>query len=176
MDCSDCHEVIEKLNAYLDGELPSRAGAEVRDHLAACARCTAELEKLQRLNRALDELQGMVPPAQFPSRIRELALSRRQAADGSFALPDDLDEAGSLRRTRRALLSRVLTRVAAGVLVAGGLWMGLSLGGGLGTMQAAAAEAEQSQPDVIALQVHALSVLPEDSMAGDYVSFVSENE
>ena len=35
----DCHDVMKRLWAYLDGELPPEAVGEVREHLAVCARC-----------------------------------------------------------------------------------------------------------------------------------------
>jgi mycothiol system anti-sigma-R factor len=35
----DCHGVMKQLWEYLDGELPPAEAAQVRDHLAMCARC-----------------------------------------------------------------------------------------------------------------------------------------
>jgi len=172
----DCHEVSRRLNAYLDGELLSQAGEEVRDHLAACARCAAEFEQMKQLNHALDALQGMVPPAYFPSRLRQLASSRQRKAYNlrSGAATEASETAGTGRR--RSAFSRVLVRAAAGLLVAAGLWVGVTMGGALASTDAASSQVEETQPDAIDLQVHALSVLPAGSVAGDYVALVSESE
>jgi anti-sigma factor RsiW len=163
----DCREVSQKLNAYLDGALLSQAGEEVRDHLAACASCAAELEQLKRLNHALDALQGMVPPAYFSCRLRELASSRAGAG---------FERGAAVRPYRRAAFSRVLARVAAGLLIVAGLWMGLTMGGTLGSTDAASVGVEEVQTDELDMQVYALSVSPAESVAGAYISLVSETE
>jgi len=165
----DCHEISQKLNAYLDGELLPQAGEEVRGHLAACARCAAELEQLKRLNHALDVMEGMVPPADFSSRLRELASSGSRARRGLEECPAPMAE-------RRVAFRRVLARVAAGLLVAAGLWTGLTLGGALSLNDAASAEVEEVQTAADDMQVHALSVSPAGSVTGAYISFASETE
>ncbi len=45
-----CHEVVELLSAYYDGELPPDKVAAVKEHVAVCTVCTAELETLHKLS------------------------------------------------------------------------------------------------------------------------------
>ena len=38
----DCQHVMRRLWAYVDGELPEPEVAELREHLAVCARCSPQ--------------------------------------------------------------------------------------------------------------------------------------
>lgn len=50
------HLTEDQLNQMLDGELDRHTEATARQHLAACARCRAELDALRRLFAELDAL------------------------------------------------------------------------------------------------------------------------
>jgi len=56
MSCSDhdhdCREVLERIHAYLDGELDAAELHRIHDHLQRCASCLAELDA-DRLLKAL---------------------------------------------------------------------------------------------------------------------------
>ena len=159
----DCREASEMFGAYLDGELMSQAGEGVRDHLAACPRCAADLAQLKRLNHVLDALEGMAAPANFSSRVRAAAASHRVAR-----------EAGPQPAFGPA--RRVLMQVAAGVMIAAGLWVGVTMGGAMGLSAPASATAEEAQSDELDLQVNALAAAPAGSVAGTYLAFASESE
>jgi hypothetical protein len=45
MKCETCQSILEE---YFDGELPSKAGTEVRAHLASCPACAAELAEMRQ--------------------------------------------------------------------------------------------------------------------------------
>lgn len=52
------------------GELDAERAASVRDHVAACPACAAELSALERDMAALDALPELEPPAEVTERIR----------------------------------------------------------------------------------------------------------
>ena len=66
----DCHEVLDRLYEYLDGELTDVRAAEVKAHLADCAPCLAIsgfeaafirfLEARTRARRAPPELRKRI--------------------------------------------------------------------------------------------------------------------
>jgi anti-sigma factor RsiW len=67
VECSTEHPLI---NAYLDGELSVLEVAELQRHLAFCERCSAELEGLGRVRRALAEWRAapVTVPVGFAAR------------------------------------------------------------------------------------------------------------
>lgn len=67
------------LGAYRDGELQARRNQQVEAHLARCAACRAELERLQTLAvllQASPAAQGLIPPERFVAQVG-LRLPRR---------------------------------------------------------------------------------------------------
>ena len=74
-----CSEYIDRLNAYLDGELDAAGAAEFERHLQTCSQCTATLSadralrnalaKAQLYERAPSSLRDSLP-AQIPSPAR----------------------------------------------------------------------------------------------------------
>lgn len=45
----DCQEALERLEAYLDGELPESVVPKLQEHLAACYPCTDRVDFEQQL-------------------------------------------------------------------------------------------------------------------------------
>jgi anti-sigma factor RsiW len=91
------------LQAYFDGELDESRRSELELHLRDCPSCTAELARLQAISR-------MIASAPSP-RLSQIGLYR---------LHNQLDQAmeeGVLR------IVRVLSAIAACVLVAGSAWL-----------------------------------------------------
>lgn len=79
-----CHE-SDRIQDYLDGELPATDAARVREHLTTCDRCAAEVALYRRVFASLDDAPLFEPPPAvtervlarvLPSRIRR----RRRAA------------------------------------------------------------------------------------------------
>jgi hypothetical protein len=71
--------VIAWLGAYHDGELRGRRVQQVEAHLAGCATCRAELEKLRELSALLGESpppSDLTPPERFVAQVG-LRLPRR---------------------------------------------------------------------------------------------------
>jgi len=70
------------LEAYHDGELKGRRLEQVEAHLAVCAACRAELEKLQALTAMLQTnppASNLMPPERFVAQVG-LRLARRPVA------------------------------------------------------------------------------------------------
>ncbi len=92
-----------QLDAYCDGELPSDQRAEIERHLETCAACTAQIEQIHGLSRAFAE--------STPPRLSQIGLHRLHAR------LDLLVDRGFIR------LARVLSGVAASVLLFGTAWL-----------------------------------------------------
>lgn len=71
-DCANV-EMREALPELLHGRLDAYHAARVREHVAGCAECSAELELLERVRRAY-----MAPPAVDTARIVQSLPTRRQ--------------------------------------------------------------------------------------------------
>lgn len=80
----------DRMDLYLEGELPRPERTEFERHLAACPACRLELEDRRLLGRALTEL----PPIEVPESFVKTVLAR-------------------LPRAPRSGISRVLAAVAA---------------------------------------------------------------
>jgi anti-sigma factor RsiW len=74
------HHVERQLSAYLDRELAPEEEAAVRQHLAGCAACRQELDRLSALKRMLAALPERPLPEGFWSALRrELQRGSRPA-------------------------------------------------------------------------------------------------
>lgn len=97
------------VSAYFDGELDEARTREVEGHLSSCAACAAELESLRRMSNVLSGWSAPEMPGDVLARLHEAVAGEAAAA-----------ERGVLR------LARVLSGVAAAVMVAGTLWLSMS--------------------------------------------------
>jgi len=96
---------LDKLSAYLDGELSERESARLEAHLADCGRCRAELDALRKLDRLLDRVEPVEAPEGFESKL-DARLERRR---------DRIVRIDRLRSARR-----ILAAVAASVVLVAG--------------------------------------------------------
>lgn len=74
---------VERLAAYLDGELSARDRSEVEAHLGGCAACARQLEELAAVDAAVRDLPADAPPGyfeSFPARVRARVGSRPRRA------------------------------------------------------------------------------------------------
>ena len=58
----DCHEIQERLSAFIDGDLDPAEQAEVRAHVESCRACRGLAQDLTRLRDAAGALGGVRPP------------------------------------------------------------------------------------------------------------------
>ncbi len=49
----DCHEVMDRFDSYLDGDLDAQTAARFEHHLHSCSDCAAEHAVAERMNQAL---------------------------------------------------------------------------------------------------------------------------
>ncbi len=66
---SNEHLSAERLQAFLEGELPRRKHARVEEHLTGCARCSAECATWRVLFQDLDDLISHQPHEGFGARV-----------------------------------------------------------------------------------------------------------
>ena len=67
----------EKLDAYLDGELPAAEARAVGEHLRGCATCAAEgLRRVQQKRAVQAAGQRFVPNPAFRARIEKSIAAR----------------------------------------------------------------------------------------------------
>lgn len=74
-----CSKIIGQLPGYLDGALPSRTRARVREHLEDCAGCREQLERYQKLAKLLSRMAATAPPDDLPLRIRVAVAQARES-------------------------------------------------------------------------------------------------
>jgi len=68
-----CDKICERLGAYFDGEVPPEEDARIREHVAVCAVCSAELDDLRMVSESLTPEGGIeVPEELWPSIERRL--------------------------------------------------------------------------------------------------------
>jgi anti-sigma factor RsiW len=73
----NCHKVLSRLHAYLDGEASEKLMMEMGEHLRACPSCRAQVERIRQTGAVLDSLSVPPLPHAFASRVVEQA--RRKA-------------------------------------------------------------------------------------------------
>ena len=73
-----CDVVVERLSAYLDGDLGPAACARIRGHAGTCRRCTALIEDLQK-TAGVCRRAGREP---LPAAVRARARARMRALLG----------------------------------------------------------------------------------------------
>ena len=93
------HLSTERIQAFLDGDVPSRERRRVEEHLGSCARCAEELATWRVLFEDLDELRSHRPSTDFHSRVMsgvrvpvELPVAARVRAWLASLLPGDRPE------------------------------------------------------------------------------------
>src|SRR5271170_3014585 len=75
-----CDTWTEKIDAYLDGELPAAETRALSEHLQGCAACAAaSLSKLQQKLAVRAAGQRFTPSAAFRARIQQRIAARRPA-------------------------------------------------------------------------------------------------
>jgi anti-sigma factor RsiW len=87
-DITGCEMWIEKLDAYVDAELPAADERALVEHMQSCSVCAAESLKKVQLKRAV-HLAGMrfVPDPAFRARIQAKVAARQPARWNRFWLP-----------------------------------------------------------------------------------------
>ncbi len=142
-----CADVLERLEAYVDGELGEAEAATVEAHLDGCAACTAEYRlasTVRRELRAFPELDA--PPAVLESLLKEAERARRPLP---FRVP--------VPAPRRAWASLAAAVFATAVLGASLWWGALRQAPGVapavppeGGQRTATVDPEAADPEAVA--------------------------
>ena len=67
-----CNKVSRNLSAYMDGEFPRGLRQKVESHLTVCSKCSAELSRLEELNReAKRSLERVLGGRESPPGLRQ---------------------------------------------------------------------------------------------------------
>jgi anti-sigma factor RsiW len=83
-----CETWTEKLDAYLDGELPAGEERELGKHLQSCSACAAESLSRMQLKRTIQAAgQRFTPDAAFRARIQKSIVAKQPARWNPFWLP-----------------------------------------------------------------------------------------
>jgi anti-sigma factor RsiW len=83
-----CDAWTEKLDAYLDGELPAAEARALGEHLKGCAACAAESLSRVQQKRALHTAgQRFIPDPAFRARLQQSIAPRRPARWNRFWFP-----------------------------------------------------------------------------------------
>lgn len=81
-----CENIQPLLSGYLDAELPHDDRARVEAHLAQCAQCTKELEDLNGLVAAADQMRFAEPPDEVWDAFTENVYNRLGKRTGFLLL------------------------------------------------------------------------------------------
>ncbi len=77
----NCEELHPRLLDFVDGDMPPQQKAAVRDHLAECPACRAEVDQLRAGHRAVRAAVGQLAPRQrylTAERLEMLTAARRR--------------------------------------------------------------------------------------------------
>lgn len=66
-----CDELLDRLFAYVDKELPAEELRAIAEHLEACPPCEAE----RRIHERIKEMVSFCPSEQAPQHLRERILA-----------------------------------------------------------------------------------------------------
>jgi|WetSurMetagenome_2_1015567.scaffolds.fasta_scaffold38636_2 anti-sigma factor RsiW len=73
----NCKEILSRLHAYVDGELPARLMREMEEHLGVCPSCRSQVERIRQMDNMLDSMS--VPPLPEGFSARVMAEARKRA-------------------------------------------------------------------------------------------------
>lgn len=73
----DCDWYDERLEPWLDGDLPGNEAAALETHLAACQRCRREAGRARRIQSGLRGLEQPACPDNVPARLAARTRNRR---------------------------------------------------------------------------------------------------
>jgi len=73
----NCKNVLSRLQAYVDGEMPAKLMCEIEEHLNSCSSCHSQVEHIRQVGELLDSLSVPTLPQGFSARV--MAEARRRA-------------------------------------------------------------------------------------------------
>lgn len=74
----NCNSIESRLSSYIDGELSGHESLTVRDHVARCSSCAAELEALRKTKALLNSVRVPEPVSSPDEVLRKIRLADRE--------------------------------------------------------------------------------------------------
>ncbi|MGE0002599.1 MAG: anti-sigma factor [Fimbriimonadaceae bacterium] len=74
----NCNAIESRLSSYLDGELSGHESLTVRNHVARCSSCAAELESLRQTKALLGSVRVPDPMSSPDEMLRKIRLADRE--------------------------------------------------------------------------------------------------
>jgi predicted anti-sigma-YlaC factor YlaD len=106
---TNCEKFTTQLDAYLDGELPVEARAEVERHLNGCAACSLHLQSTSRVVNSLKALPQPAVPKSLSDKLDAIAERQTPTAGNVLAM--------------RAPMRLLAAAAAVSVLILAGMWV-----------------------------------------------------
>ncbi|MEE8526844.1 MAG: zf-HC2 domain-containing protein [Thermoanaerobaculia bacterium] len=128
----DCQQILERLEAYVDGDFDGVSAAAVAAHLKTCPGCAAEHSLASDIRLELRTLPAFDTP---PAMLREVF---RQVGGERFRPP---------ARVRRPAWAALAAAALAAVMIGGGIFMSLQT---TTTSESANADLTRMDPEEIA--------------------------
>lgn len=158
-----CDEAINKLDAYLAGELPEDIRAELAAHLESCVACRHAFERAERLATMLTETPAPPVPDNFSRNVLIRIKKSHAPIAPAWAITSLWSNiTAPMRRTAAAML---LAGVAIGTIAG---WNAPSEPRGVVSNPATKADLLSDYG------LDALSETPEGSLAGGYLALLEE--
>lgn len=73
----NCKQVLARLHAYVDGEIPAGLMRGIEEHLDVCPSCRGQVERIRQVGTILDSLSIPPLPSEFAARV--MAEARRRS-------------------------------------------------------------------------------------------------
>lgn len=77
-----CHQVLEVMQSYIDGEVDEKTALNVVEHLEMCERCAHEVHLFRRIQNAVREQADEIDP-RIVERLEAYALELSSADPNS---------------------------------------------------------------------------------------------
>ena len=112
---ADCHEVMDRFDSYLDGELESETARQFEEHISACPECAAEHKVALQMTTAFGEMElEPCPDEVFERALAQAHVSLNGQADRPAVV---LRQQPRIRRWRAlALAATILLALGLGSL------------------------------------------------------------
>jgi anti-sigma factor RsiW len=82
----NCKEILSRLHAYVDGEVPVRLMRKMDEHLDACPSCRSQVARMRQVDDMVDSLAVPPLPEGFSARVMAEARRRALPAPGTGPL------------------------------------------------------------------------------------------
>lgn len=82
----NCKEILSRLHAYIDEEVPARLMREMEEHLGVCPSCRSQVERIRQVDDMLDSMTVPPLPQRFSARVMAEARRRALPAPGKRPL------------------------------------------------------------------------------------------